>query len=337
MPGWQSKHGVYLIAEIGGNHEGNFEYAQKLTKLACESGVDAVKFQIYTADSLVNKIDNPERNKHFKQFELEPEHYISLAKQCKEHGVPFTASVWDMKALDFIDPYIEFYKIGSGDLTAYPIVKKIALLGKPMVLSSGLATLDEIREAIEFIQSIDNLYKNKEYLALLQCTSMYPIPDDDANLKVMDLFREEFQVSVGYSNHTIGSDAVELAVAMGAEIIEIHFTDTREGKSFRDHQVSFTCNEIKKLIEKIKKIKIFQGKRIKVPTKSEIGAGHIDSFRRGVYPIRNLVAGTILSEEDLSILRPNRGIDARDYERLIGKALKNDVKAYQKLEWSYFK
>ena len=112
MSCWQGKYWPYLIAEIGGNHEGNFEYAKRLTDMACKSGVDAVKFQIYTGDTLVSYVEEPERNAHFKRFELKPEEYISLAKLCLSHGVEFTASVWDMSALEWIDPYMNFYKLG---------------------------------------------------------------------------------------------------------------------------------------------------------------------------------------------------------------------------------
>ena len=125
MTSWNGKHGPLIIAEIGGNHEGSFEYAQELTQLACESGVDAVKFQIYTGDSLVNKIEDPDRNRHFNNFVLEQRQYIKLAEQCHENGVIFTASVWDPSAFDWIDPFIPFYKIGSGDLTALSLIDKI--------------------------------------------------------------------------------------------------------------------------------------------------------------------------------------------------------------------
>jgi len=330
---WVGKHGPYLIAEIGGNHEGSFEYAQKLTDLACKSGVDAVKYQIYTGDTLVNCVEEPERNAHFKRFELKPDEYMLLARQCRENGVEFTASVWDMNALRWIDSYINFYKIGSGDLTAYPILKRIASIGKPIILSTGLSTLNEVSATVNYIKSLDKRYENKEFLALLQCTSMYPIPDEDANLQVMNLFRKEFQLTVGYSDHTVGSDAVEIAVAMGAEIIEMHFTDTREGKSFRDHQVSFTCDELKELIEKIKKIRILRGKMNKAPTKSEICSGHVDSFRRAVYCKRKLGAGDILTEEDLVLLRPAHGIDAREYESVIGRRTKCAIGPLEKITW----
>jgi N-acetylneuraminate synthase/N,N'-diacetyllegionaminate synthase len=336
MTGWQGKQGPYLIAEIGGNHEGDFDYAQRLTQLACESGVDAVKFQIYTGDTLVSRIEDPQRNKHFSKFELKPKQYIELAKQCRLNDTVFLASVWDMSALEWIDPYLEYYKIGSGDLTAYPILKAIISTRKPIILSTGLSTLDEVREAVNYVQSLDSRYKRKEYFALLQCTSMYPIPNEDANLRVIELLREEFNLPVGYSDHTIGTAAVETAVAMGAEIIEMHFTDSRDGKSFRDHQISFTCEEIQQLILRIKKINELQGEATKTPTPSEIESNHVNSFRRAVYPIRDLPSGTTLSEEDLILLRPNHGIDARDYGKVIGKKLQRSVSAHQRLSWDDF-
>jgi len=336
MTGWQGKHGAYLIAEIGGNHEGDFNYAKKLTQLACESGVDAVKFQIYTGDTIVSRIEDPQRNKHFKKFELNPDEYIAIAEECQSRDTVFLASVWDESALEWIDPYLAFYKVGSGDLTAYPILRAIAGTKKPIMLSTGLSTIDEVRDAVNFLQSLDSRYKEKDNLALLQCTSMYPIPDRDVNLKVMDLLREEFDLQVGYSDHTIGSEAVETAVAMGADIIEMHFTDSRDGKSFRDHQISFTCDEIKELIIKMSKIKELQGIRIKKPMLSEIDAEHVDSFRRAVYPVRDLPEGIMITEEDLTVLRPNHGIDARDYDQVIGKKLKRGVSAHQALSWGDF-
>lgn len=336
MIGWQGKHGAYLIAEIGGNHEGNFDYAQSLTQLACESGVDAVKFQIYTGDTIVSKIEDPQRNKHFKRFELKPEQYIDLAEQCRANGIVFLASVWDVSVLEWIDPYLAFYKVGSGDLTAYPILKAITSTKKPIILSTGLSTLEEVRDAVDYVQSLDSRYKEKNYLALLQCTSMYPIPDREANLKVMDLLREEFNLTVGYSDHTIGSVAVDTAITMGAEIIEMHFTDTREGKSFRDHQISFTCEEIQQFIVKIKKIKELQGVATKAPTPSEVEARHVDSFRRAVYPVRDLLIGTTITKDDLTVLRPNHGIDAREYDQVVGKILRRSVAAHQSLTWDDF-
>ena len=329
---WKGKYGPLLIAEIGGNHEGDFDYARRLTELALEADVDYVKYQLYQGDTLVSREESPQRNQHFKKFELSQEQYLSLAELCHQHDVGFLASVWDADYFTWIDPYMDFYKIGSGDLTAYPILKATAQLGKPILLSTGLATLDEVLSTVDYIQSVDTKYQNPDFLAILQCTSMYPIPFKDANLSVMSLYRQATSLPVGYSDHTVGSTALEVAVAMGAEILEFHFTDTREGKSFRDHQVSLTRDEVKLLIENIGNIQTLQGRSLKRPLPIE--ADHRISFRRAVYPRTALPAGTLLTEEHLCCLRPNHGIDARDFDQVVGKRLNTPVKAHQKLEWN---
>ncbi|MEM9833377.1 MAG: N-acetylneuraminate synthase family protein [Bacteroidota bacterium] len=332
---WQGKHGPLLIAEIGGNHEGDFDYALRLTELALEADVDYVKYQLYQGDTLVSREESPQRNEHFKKFELSQEKYITLAKLCQENGAGFLASVWDTEYFSWIDPYLDFYKIGSGDLTAYPILKATAQQNKPILLSTGLATLDEVLSSVQYIQSANDMYREPQNLALLQCTSMYPIPFSDANLAVMSLYRQATGLPIGYSDHTVGSTALEIAVAMGAEILEFHFTDSREGKTFRDHQVSLTRDEVRLLIKKITKIKELQGKSLKYPLPIE--ADHRISFRRAVYPRTHLKKGTQISEYDLTCLRPNHGIDARDFDKVLGKTLQVDVKAHQKLSWEYLK
>lgn len=334
MSNWKGKHGPLLIAEIGGNHEGNFEYAKQLTQLAIESDVDFIKFQLYSGDTLVSRLESPVRNEHFKKFELIRENYIDLAEMCIGAGVGFMASVWDIDFMDWIDPYLPIYKIGSGDLTAYPVLKAIAKRKKPIILSTGLSTLEEVVEAVEYIQSVDPVYFDPDYLALLQCTSMYPIPFEDANLAVMETLRSITGLTVGYSDHTEGRKALEIAVAMGAQILEFHFTDSREGKTFRDHKVSLTKDEVHQLIKDIKNIKLLSGHPLKRPLPVE--GDHVISFRRAVYPVTNLPAGTIVEGKHLTTLRPNHGIDARDFEKVIGKKTTRDLKMHEKLEWEYF-
>jgi len=332
---FQSKNNVYIIPEIGGNHEGDFEYAKKLTNLAAQSGVDAVKFQIYTGDGLVNERYDPDRNKHFKKFELTKEQYIELAKLCKQLGITFMASVWDIDSFEFIDEYMPIYKIGSGDMTAYNLIKRMVLTGKPIIISTGLATFDEVNNVINFIESMDSSYITEKKLSVLQCTSMYPIPFEDANLNVMNTYKENFNIPVGYSDHTVDMDAIEIAISMGAEIIEVHFTDTRDGKEFRDHKVSATKDEIQSLIKKIKKIKTLQGNFDKKPTKSEIESGHTKSFRRGVYANKNLSAGDIIKEEDLIALRPLEGISAENFYSVIDKKITKDISKLELIKGKY--
>lgn len=331
LKNWQGKHGPLLIAEIGGNHEGDFDYAKRLTQLAIESDVDFIKFQLYSGDSLVSKVENPIRNKHFKKFELSQAQYIELAEMCEAAGKKFMASVWNPAYFEWIDKHQPIYKIGSGDMTAYPVLKATAKLKKPIILSTGLSSLDEVLDTVRYIQSIDDIYKNPAYLSILQCTAMYPIPFEDANLSVMKVYKDITGLPVGYSDHTEGAKALEIAVAMGAQILEFHFTDSREGKVFRDHKVSLTKAEVLDLIEKIKDIQKLQGNNIKValPVEGE----HPITFRRAVYPKFDLAEGTILTADNLDVLRPNHGIDARDYDKLIGKKTKKTLKAFQKMDW----
>ena len=332
---WKGKHGPLLIAEIGGNHEGNFEYAKKLTQLAIESGADYVKFQIYTGDGLVNPIEGAARNQHFKKFELSPEQHIELARSCIDAGVGYLASVWIPEAIEWIDPYMDFYKIGSGDMTAYPVIKRTLETQKPLLVSTGLATEAEVLSVVNFIRSHNSLYNQSEMLALLQCTSMYPIPPQDANLLVMQQLKSLTGCTVGYSDHTEGMYALEIAVAMGAEILEFHFTDERQGKSFRDHKISLTKDEVQMLIKKIGEIEKLKGNSLKKPL--DIEGEHVISFRRAVYPARDLPVDHIIQEEDLIVLRPNHGIPAESYERLIGMTTKKALKKYEKLSIDYFK
>lgn len=330
----KGKHGPLLIAEIGGNHEGDFEYAKRLCQLAIDTNVDMVKFQIYSGDTLVSREESPTRNAHFKKFELTKEQHIELAEMVQSAGLMYTSSVWDLEAMKWIDPYIPIYKIGSGDLTAYPVLRETAALGKPLIISTGLSTEKEVVEAVEFIQQCNPVYKQPEMLAVLQCTSMYPITLGDAHLSVMARYKELTGLTIGYSDHTEGSKALEYAVAMGAEVLEFHFTDSREGKVFRDHKVSLTPDEVKALITEIGIIQQLSGDSEKKPTQIELDNGHELSFRRAVYPVVDIPKGTVLTEEMLTVLRPNHGIDAREYDAVIGKTLKEDVVAHQKLEWN---
>lgn len=330
---FKGKHGPLLIAEIGGNHEGDFEYAKRLAKLAIDSDVDYVKFQVYTGDTLVSSLESPDRNKHFKKFELSPQQHIYLAEMILEAGIKYTSSVWDLEAMKWLDKYISVYKIGSGDLTAYPVLKKTAQLGKPMIVSTGLAKEQEVLETVQYIQSVNSIYTSSDMLALLQCTSMYPIAAGDAHLNVMHRLRELTGLTIGYSDHTEGSKALYYATAMGAQVLEFHFTDSREGKVFRDHKVSLTPAEIRDLIEEIKLIKTLQGNAEKQPVAVELENKHEVSFRRAVYPSRDIVAGEELTEENLTVLRPNHGVDSRMFESLIGKRAKTSLKRHQKLDF----
>ena len=330
---WAGKNGPLLIAEIGGNHEGNFNYAKKLVKLAIASGVDVIKLQLYTGGKLVNQVESKDRFKHFKKFELTKTQHIYLAKLCNSHGVKYLASVWDLEMLEWIDTYLSFYKIGSGDLTAFPIIKEFAKKGKPIILSTGLSNLDEIIQTIAFLQKENKIYKSKNKLALLQCTSCYPTIDTEVNLKTMQTLKNKTNLMVGYSHHNSGHLALLTAYTLGAEILEFHFTDERKGKVFRDHQISLNKNETISLIKDITKIKNILGSSKKKATKNEIKSKNINTFRRAIYPIKDLKKGYKIKESDLVCLRPNHGVDARDIKKLIGKKFKKNLKKLKKINF----
>jgi N,N'-diacetyllegionaminate synthase len=333
---WQGKHGPLLIAEIGGNHEGDFNYALQLTDMAITSDVDYIKFQIYSPDVLVNKVLSPDRHAHFQKFTLSIEQYEILARKCIDAGVGFMASVWGSTLIDTFDKYMNVYKIGSGDLTAYPILHQIASFKKPIILSTGLATLEEVKNAVHFIEQTVPGYYNKDNFAILQCTSMYPIDFSDVNLNVMHTLKEQIGLTVGYSDHSVDNTALLLAVEMGAEVLEFHFTDTKEGKTFRDHKVSLTPSDVKDLISDIQKMNTIKGSSVKEPLTCEIETNHVVTFRRGVFVNKDIAAGYVIKEDDLVVLRPDKGISAIHFYDLIGKTTTRAIQALEELKMEYF-
>ncbi|MBK1646790.1 hypothetical protein CKO25_19535 [Thiocapsa imhoffii] len=322
---WKGAAGPLLIAEIGGNHEGDFTVAQAMCRQAIDSGADCVKFQLYRGDTLVSSVESPDRHKHFQKFELTREQHIHLAGMCRLAGVVYVASVWDLDLLDWVDPYMDFYKIGSGDLTAWPLLREFARRGKPILLSTGLATMDEVMQTVACIQEVDARYMQPEMLCVMQCTSMYPIPDRDANLRVMDSFRVQTGLAVGYSDHTEGTAALRAAAAMGAQVLEFHFTDSREGKTFRDHKVSLVAEEVRQLKDEIRQISALRGNDVKLPQVSELENSHEISFRRGAYLRQFVKAGEIIGRRDVILLRPALGTDARETDLLLGSRALHDL------------
>ena len=325
---WQGRHGPLLIAEIGGNHEGDFEAALHMTDLAIASGADVVKFQIYSGDTLVSPVESPDRHRHFQRFELTREQHLQLARRIIEAGCIYNASVWDLEALDWLDPHLTFYKVGSGDLTAYPLLVGLARRGKPILLSTGLSTLDEVVDAVRLIRATNPAYARPEMLALLQCTSMYPTAPEEVNLRAMDALAQATGCPVGYSHHTSDELALLAAVARGARVLEFHFTDRREGQDFRDHAISLMAGEVRDLAAQAVRIRRLLGCAGKAPTQGEEDSGHVTSFRRAVYCTRPLQAGDRLRREDLVVLRPNHGVDARDFEDVVGRQVACDTPAF---------
>jgi len=289
-----------FIAEIGGNHKGDFELAKSIVKDCLLSEADIIKLQLYSADGLVNEKYDPNRHQHFKKFELTKTQYIKLAKMIKDEGKLFCASVWDLQMMDWIKEYVDVWKIGSGDFTSLPIIKNVLKENKLTILSTGLCNIHEVDEVMNYCN------KNclSENIILMQCTSMYPIPDSEANLSVVNLYKEKYGIKVGYSDHTMGCDALKIALSMGVAAVEFHYTLNKADTSFRDNLVSLNRLDVNELHHWKEKVYLFMGNQKKSPTTSELNNQHISSFRRGVYANRKIKKGEIINLNDIVLLRP---------------------------------
>lgn len=293
-----------FIAEIGGNHKGDFELAKELVQNACSSEADIIKLQLYTASGLVNFKYDPQRHEHFKKFELQKSEYIFLAEKIKSNGKKFCASIWDVEMFDWIIPYVDVLKIGSGDFTYLPLIQELLKLDKELILSTGLCYQQEVDDVISFIQKNTTPSFFKEKVTLMQCTSMYPIPECESNLSVINEYKKKYQCKVGYSDHTLNIHALEIAIAMGVNSIEFHYTLNRADTSFRDNLVSLELNEVNELRLYENRVRKIKGSAVKVPTASELSNGHVNSFRRGCYAARELKKGEKITIKDIKFLRP---------------------------------
>ncbi len=331
-PPFRNEDRVFFIAEIGGNHEGDLAYAKRLLVKAAQTGADAVKFQIYQGDKIASRHMSPERNKHFKRFELPPEAWQELIALAKKHKVLFMASLWHAEAVEQFDPHLPIHKVGSGDLTNHPLLRLLLSKDKPVIVSTAMATLDEVQELVGFARQCNQRLFERNAFALLHCVAMYGDPQDKyANLLAIRRLQDAFpDIPIGYSDHTKGTYACELAIALGASVIEKHFTDDKK-RSFRDHHLSAEPEEFRALIRQAARIKTLLGSYEKAPVSAVETAERIREFRRGVYAARDLPAGTLLTEDDLITLRPLAGIDARAYTSVLGKRLTKAKRAHEPL------
>ena len=328
---FKKDNNVKLIAEIGGNHEGDFDYALELLDLALDAKVDSIKFQIYSGESLVNEKVDKDRKEHFDRFTFSSDQYKEIADICISNNVDFSASIWNESQLEEFNNYLSFFKIGSGDLTAYPLIESHCKKGKPIILSTGLSTLEEVQNTIDFICNTNPIYKNEEMLCVMQCTSSYPTPDNELNLRVIETYRDAFNYPIGFSSHSTNPLALEYSIVLGARVLEFHFTDTREGKEFRDHKVSLTKNDVLDLKKKIPFLLESLGSPIKRPTEAEIISDNINSFRRAVYPNKKIQKGDIVYQEDFVSLRPQSGLPANKIYSILGKKSLRDLEPMESI------
>lgn len=327
----------FIIAEAGVNHNGSMKLAKKLVDAAKSAGADAVKFQTFTTENLVTKNTKKAgyqgKGSQFdmlKKLELKKEDFVELKKYCDEKGILFLSTPHTEDAIDFLDLLVPAFKIASGDLTNLLLLEKVAKKGKPVLISVGMATMVEIREAIEVIK------KYKTPFVILHCTTNYPCPKKDANLSVMNVLSKEFDCLVGYSDHTEGIEVSVMAASLGAVVIEKHFTldKNMEGP---DHKASLNPLELKEMVDAIrskKKVNVPKevlGNRLKKPTKEELEFAKF--VRKSVVARKNIPSGVRISEDMLIIKRPGTGIPPKDIKKIIGKTAKHDIKKDSLIRW----
>ena len=305
----------FIIAEAGVNHNGDIGLAYKLIDAAKEAGVDCIKFQTFKTEKVISKntemasyqkenLQNKDTQYEMvKKLELSYENFKDLKNYCQKVGIQFLSTPDEEESLDFLVDKLnmEIIKVGSGELTNYPYLKKIALKNKEIIISTGMSNLSEIERALECIRK----YNNKEIIAL-HCTTNYPCPMEEVNLLAMNTIKEAFKIKVGYSDHTLGIEVPIAAVALGAEVIEKHFTldKNMEGP---DHRASLDPTELKLMVKSIRNIEKALGDGVKKPNKSEELIKKV--VRRRVIIARDLEKGHILTEEDLEYKRANNGIE----------------------------
>lgn len=334
---------VIIIAEAGINHSGNLQTAERLIEVAADAGADFVKFQTFNVDKLVSKkarkAEYQARNLNdgsddqysmLKSLELSNEDHQFLVKKCEEHNVRFLSTAFDEDGIDYLDQLgLPFFKSPSGEITNYPYLRKLGQKGKPVVLSTGMATMQEVKDAVGVLTEFG---LKKKQITVLHCNTEYPTPMEDVNLKAMNSLGEKLNVSIGYSDHTLGIEVPIAAVARGAKVIEKHFTLDRSLPG-PDHSASLEPDELKAMVEGIRNIeKALSGDGTKKPSKSE--KKNIDIARKSIHLNRKMEKGEVLKEEDLIPLRPGDGISPMKWDNIIGKVLSNSLEKGSVITWN---
>jgi len=332
----------FIIAEAGVNHNGDIRLAHKLVDAAKEAGADAVKFQTFKAENVVSKLaDKAEYQKEttnskesqyemIKKLELSFEDFVKIKDYCDKKDIIFLSTPFDYESVGFLESLVPLYKIGSGEITNLPFLEYVAKKGKPMILSTGMSTLGEVEEAVKTIINVTSSLP----LTLLHCVSNYPAKYEDVNLKAMLTLKEVFELPVGYSDHTLGIEIAIAAVALGAKVIEKHFTLDR-GLPGPDHKASLEPDELKKMVKAIRNVEKALGSGIKKPAQSELKVMKV--ARRSLVAARDIRAGEVIKESDILIKRPGTGILPKFKEIIIGMRLTRDVKKDNPFDWEDFK
>lgn len=317
---------VIIIAEAGVNHNGDLETAFKLIDAARNAGADYVKFQTFKADSLVSKSSekadyqksatgaDETQYEMIKKLELTHYDHLELIDYCQKSGIGFLSSPFDIEGINYLDSLdVDYFKIPSGEITNLPYLRELTKFNRRIILSTGMAYLEEVQEAL-------NILKNQKVI-VLHCNTEYPTPFEDVNLRAMITMREELNVRVGYSDHTLGIEVPIAAVAMGAKVVEKHFTIDR-ALDGPDHSASLEPNELKEMVKSIRNIEKSLGSAEKSPSSSE--RKNIASVRKSIVAKKAIKKGEVFSLANITVKRPAVGISPMMWDNVLGqKAQKN--------------
>ena len=322
---------VLILAEAGVNHNGSLELAKKMIDAAVEAGADIVKFQTFTAENVVSKYapkaayqkqttgSNETQLEMIKKLELSYDVHKELIDYCRLKKVKFLSSPFDLESIDILDKIgVDTFKIPSGEITNLPYLRKVGCLKKKIILSTGMSSMIEIENALNVLRKAGTLLKN---VTILHCNTEYPTPMNDVNLRAMLTIARKFNVNVGYSDHTLGIEIPIAAVAMGATVIEKHFTLSKamEGP---DHKASLEPNELKAMIDAIRNVEIALGDGIKKPSPSELKNRPI--ARKSIVAAKDIPKGEVFTNTNLTIKRPGTGINPMKWDEVIGKKAGKD-------------
>ncbi len=316
---------VFIIAEAGVNHNGSLETARQMIEIAKETGCDAIKFQSFTAKNLLSNAVPQDVFQMLASLELSRDDHVMLSEYAEKIGIIFLSTPFDEESADMLEEInVPAFKIPSGELTNHPLLKHIARKKKPVLLSCGMANMEEITEAVEII-----LRENPQ-LILLQCTTSYPCSPEDANLMVIQSLHHAFGLLIGYSDHTIGTTAAVIAVALGARVIEKHFTLSTSLPG-PDHKASVEPAQLKELVQKIREAEQCLGKAQKILTPSEITAHQ--QVRKGITAKRDIAQGEVITPEIICMKRPAIGILPAHFDLVIGKKTMVAIAENEPIGW----
>lgn len=312
---------VFVVAEIGNNHEGDFGVAKELIRAAVDTGVDAVKFQTFIPEDFISR-EHQERIKHFQKFQLSSDQFIELAHLARSLGVIFFSTPLDLISAKFLNTLQPVFKIASGDNNCLPLIDTVASFGKPMIISTGLADFNLLDQVYDRVKGVWRQASVQPGLAFLHCVASYPVPLGQANIAAIANLKHRYPgITIGYSDHTIGVNASIYAVAAGAQIIEKHFTLDKHFSKFRDHQVSADATDMAYLVKSIREVSVMLGSGIKEMQPCE--EKNASMVRRSIAAARDLSVGTIVTLDDLIWVRPGTGISPGEEKKILGHRIKN--------------